>query len=519
MTEEQKKILWVDDEIDLLRPHVLFLEKKGYNVDTVTNAEDAIEMIKGNAYDLVILDEMLNGMDGLTALGEIKETNPGLPAIMVTKSEEETLMEEAIGGKIDDYLTKPVNPSQILLVCKKIFDSRKIAGERISRDYTSEFAKISARLMGPMDWQDWIDIHVKLSEWDVQLDAHPDLGLRQTLSEQRRESNVEFGRFVERNYHDWLHTDEGPALSPDIVPNYVLPHVRAGKNTVLLVIDALRMDQWLVLEPLLRDYFKINRNYYYSILPTATPYSRNALFAGLYPSQIEADIPDLWQGNEEDDVSRNRYELELLEAQLKRLKMDLKPPPKYFKILDVNESMDLARRIGEYAETPLSAIVLNFVDILAHSRSSSKVIKEMIPNESAFRSTTRAWFEHSHIFQALRALGKNGNTIVITTDHGSIRGMHGTKVIGDRETSTSLRYKYGKNLKVNPKQAMIIKHPHEYMLPARGINSNYIFAKADYYFVYPTNYHYYLNYYADSFQHGGISLEEMILPLITMEPK
>ncbi len=520
MNDEKQKILWVDDEIDLLRPHVLFLENKGYYVQTLTNAEDAIELVQHEDFDLVLLDEMLHGMDGLTALAELKDINPGLPIIMVTKSEEETLMEEAIGSKIDDYLTKPVNPSQILLVCKKILDKKKISGQIISRDYTSEFNKISTRLMGHMEWQDWIDIHVKLSEWDVELDAHPDLGLKQILYDQKRDCNAEFGRFVEKNYHDWLHYEGGPPLSVDIVERYVLPHVNQGKKTVLLIIDALRLDQWLILEPLLRNYFKINRDYYYSILPTATPYARNAIFAGLFPSEIEERIPELWQDSkEEDDVSLNRFELELLEQQLKRLKIELKPGPKYAKVLDIQESAELSRKINEYSSAPLSALVFNFVDILAHSRSSSKVIKEMIPNEAAFRSTTKSWFEHSHLFKAMRSLAENGNTIVVTTDHGSIRGQHGAKVIGDRETSTSLRYKYGKNIKVSPKDAMIIDNPREYKLPARGVNTNYIFAKEDNYFVYPTNYHYFLNYYADSFQHGGISLEEMVLPLVTLEPK
>ncbi len=514
---EKKKILWVDDEIDLLRPHVLFLENKGYDVKTLTNAEDAIEIVAKEDFDIVLLDEMLHGMDGLTALAELKEISPGLPIIMVTKSEEESLMEEAIGSKIDDYLTKPVNPSQILLVCKKILDKRKIAGQIISRDYTSEFRQISARIMGPMDWRDWIDIHAKLSEWDVELDAHPDLGLKQILYEQKRDCNAEFGRFIETNYRGWLHSDNAPPLSPDVVQQFVLPHVNAGKKTILLIIDALRLDQWLILEPLIRSYFKISRDYYYSILPTATPYARNAIFAGMFPSEIEKKIPELWDDdNEEDDVSRNRFELELLQEQLKRLKIELKPGPKYAKILNVQESAEISRKINEYSASPLSAIVFNFVDILAHSRSSSKVIKEMIPNEAAFRSITRAWFEHSHLFTALRKLAANGNTVIVTSDHGSIRGLHGAKVIGDRETSTSLRYKYGKNIKVDPKDAMIINNPLDYKLPARGVNTNYIIAKEDNYFVYPTNYHYYLNYYADSFQHGGISLEEIVLPIITL---
>lgn len=520
MPEDKGLILWVDDEIDLLRPHVLFLEAKGYSVTTVTNAEDALELVRQDPFDLVLLDEMLNGMDGLTALTEFKNIRPGLPVIMVTKNEEESLMEQAIGGKIDDYLTKPVNPSQILLVCKKILERRKIAGERISRDYTSEFNQISMRLMGGMSWQDWIEIHTRLCEFDIELDQHPDLGLKQILYDQKRECNAEFGRFVEKHYLSWINGGGTPPLSVDIVPHFVLPHVRAGRKTLLLVLDNLRLDQWLVMEPLLRDYFSVQRDYYFSILPTATPYARNAIFSGLFPSEIERQMPELWtQGDENDDVSCNRFESQLLEQQLRRLKIDLKPGPKYAKILDVQEHRSIARKIQEFGDLPLSAIVLNFVDILAHSRSSSELIKEMIPNESAFRSLAKSWFEHSHMFLALQQLAAAGNTVILTSDHGSIRGLRGAKVIGDRETSTSLRYKYGRNIKADVKNAMIIREPRQYKLPARGVNTNYLIAKEDYYFVYPTNYHYYLNYYADSFQHGGISLEEMVLPVITLEPK
>ena len=520
MTIDSKKILWVDDEIDLLRPHILFLEGKGYHVTSVANAEDAIELVKNNDFDLVLLDEMMQGMDGLTALVELKAINPGLPVIMVTKNEEETLMEDAIGAKIDDYLTKPVNPSQILLVCKKILDSKKIAGQHLSRNYTEEFSKIAAKIMGPMEWSDWVDIHNKLSEWDVELDSHPDLGLQQTLYDQKKDCNAEFSRFMEKHYPSWIDSKDRPPLSVDIIPRFVLPHIKSGKRTILLIIDNLRLDQWMVLEPLLRNYFKIQRDHYYSILPTATPYARNAIFSGLFPMDIEKQYPEMWiSGSEEDDISLNSYEPDLMLAQLDRLNINLKPTPKYAKILDIQEAHNVARSIHDYANIPFSAIVINFVDILAHSRSSSTLIKEMIPNEAAFRSTTRSWFEHAHIYSVLRQLAENGNTVVITSDHGSIRSHRGTKVIGDRKTSTSLRYKYGRNLKVNNKHALFVKDPRTFRLPARGVNTNYIIAKEDYYFVYPTNYHYYLNYYADSFQHGGISLEEVVLPVVTLEPR
>ena len=304
------------------------------------------------------------------------------------------------------------------------------------------------------------------------------------------------------------------------MPRYVLPYVRAGRRTLLMVLDNLRLDQWLVVEPLLREFFNIRREYYFSILPTATPYARNAIFSGLFPSEIEKQLPGLWtQGDENDDVSCNRFESQLLEEQLRRAGVELKPGPKYAKVLDMQEHRLIARKIQEFGDLPLSSIVINFVDILAHSRSSSELIKEMIPNESAFRSLTKSWFEHSYMYLALQQLAQSGSTVVITSDHGSIRGLRGAKVIGDRETSTSLRYKYGRNIKADAKNAMVIKDPRQYRLPVRGVNTNYLIAKEDFYFVYPTNYHYYLNYYADSFQHGGISMEEMVLPVITMEPK
>ena len=520
MSEIKGNILWVDDEIELLRPHIIFLNNRGYHVTPVTNAEDAIALVQHESFDLVLLDEMLYGMDGLSALGELKDINPALPVIMVTKNEAESLMEDAIGAKIDDYLTKPVNPSQILLICKKILERKIIASQRISRDYFAEFNKITQRILGPMSWQDWIDVYLILIEREIELDEHLDLGLRQTLDGQKRECNIEFGKFIEKNYLDWLDNGDAPTLSVDIIRKYVKPLLEKGERTIFLVVDNLRLDQWLTIEPLVRDYFSVTRGYYYSILPTATPYSRNAIFGGLFPREIEQLYPDLWcEGNEDDDQSLNRKERQLLDQQLIRLGIRLKPEPKYIKIIDIQEARNVEKRIKEYSSLPLVSIVLNFVDILAHSRSNSEVIKEMIPDEAAFRSMTRSWFEHSHIYRALKQMAASGTQVIITSDHGSIRGRRGVKVIGDRETSTSLRYKYGRNLKVDPKHALIIRDPHRFKLPARRVNTDYLIAKEDYYFVYPTNYHYYLNYYRDSFQHGGISMEEMILPVMSLEPK
>lgn len=519
MDDKKYSILWVDDEIELLRPHILFLEERGYGVTPITNAPDALALVRKKPFDLVLLDEQMPGMDGITALQHLKESSPAIPVVMVTKSEEEQLMEDAIGARIDDYLTKPVNPSQILLICKKLLEGKQIASERFSRNYAGEFAQISRRLLEPLDWQDWVEIHTKLAEWEIELDNHPELGLRQTLMDQRRECNAEFGKFIEKHYAAWLNGAERPRLSTDVVHDFVLPPLREQKRTVFLVIDNLRLDQWLVIEPLLYDAFAIKKHAYYSILPTATPYSRNAIFAGLFPAEIEQKHPDLWSDGEDDDTSRNRFERQLLDHQLEREQLVLKPGLKYIKILDANEAKSTERQIGSLADLPLLALVVNFVDILAHSRSDSEVLREIIPDEAAYRSLTRSWFNHSYLYRILKELAAKGNTVVLTSDHGSIRGMRGAKVIGDRETSTNLRYKYGRNLKCDSKHAIMVRDPLSFRLPRRGLNTNYLIAKEDYYFVYPTNYHHYLNYYRDTLQHGGVSLEEMILPVVVLEPK
>jgi len=519
MPETKKRILWIDDEIDLLRSHILFLQERGYDVTPVPNAEDGISLIQENKFDLILLDEMLHGMDGLTALGEIKEINPSLPVIMITKSEGESLMEEAIGSKIDDYLTKPVNPSQILLSCKKILDSNKIESEKISRDYTQEFNSIASKLYGPMDANDWIDIYLKMIDWELELDSHPGLGLRQTLLDQKRDCNAEFAKFIENNYPNWLESNNRPHLSMDLISEHVVPLLDDGKKAVLIIVDNLRVDQWMSFEPLLYPYFQINKSYYYSILPTATPYSRNAIFSGLTPLEMNELHPDLWEKGEPNETSLNRFEHKFLELQLKRKGISENQTTKYIKILDSKEAKSLYKNTASLANTPLLAVVFNFIDFLAHSRSESEVLKEIVPDEAAYRSLTRSWFEHSTFLKILKKLAKLGNTVIISSDHGSIRSLHGAKVIGDRNTSSNLRYKFGKNLKCDMKFAIDVKNPAEYKLPRKGINTNYLIAKEDYYFVYPTDYHYYLNYYKDTFQHGGVSMEEMILPVIKLEAK
>ena len=517
----KSRILWVDDEIELLRSHILLLTEKGYSVETATNGEDAVGLVKSKPFDLVFLDEMMAGMGGLATLSGIKAVRPELPVVMITKNEDEGLMEEAIGVKISDYLTKPVNPSQVLLTCKKFLEGKKITGATVSRDYIKEFNEISIALQNNLSSAEWTGIYTKLVDWSIEMDQHPGLGLTQTLTDQYRQCNVEFSKFIEKQYRHWLEQEKRPTLSIDVVERYLIPELRdSNKSVFFFVIDCLRLDQWMGMEAVLREYFDITREFYYSILPTATPYSRNAIFSGSWPSDIELRFPDLWEQWEDDDNSRNRYEHQFLDNLLDRRKIQLKPESKYVKILDAEFGKNIEQNINSYTKNRLTSIVVNFVDMLAHGRSDSQLLKEIAPDESAYRSLTSSWFHHSSLFSMLRTLSRQKNvSIILTTDHGSIRSLRGVKVIGDREASTNLRYKFGRNLKVDERNAIFVKNPADFRLPRRGSTINYIVAKEDFYFVYPTDYHQYMNKYKDSFQHGGISMEEMILPVIKMKPK
>jgi CheY-like chemotaxis protein len=518
-TEEAKRVLWVDDEIDLLKPHVLFLSERNYEVTPVSNGDDAIVLCQQEHFDLVLLDEMMPGRDGLSTLQAITTINPNLPVVMITKNEEERLMDEAIGRKIADYLIKPVNPHQILSACKRILEAKKIREGWAVRDYISEFNKIQMRLDQPMGWEDWIEVHRTLSEWDIEMERYQDAGLKQTHQDLHRACNARFGDFVERHYRSWLHGREAPLVSVNMVRECVAPHLHPDHRVYFIVIDCMRLDQWLTIEPMVAEYFTIDRRYYYSILPTATPFSRNALFSGLFPDEIARMYPELWQRGIQDESSRNRYERQLLDMYLKRLGIALDPEPKYVKVLDAEEARTVARKITTYYDVPLTSMVFNFVDNLAHGRSESEILQEIAPDEAGFRSLTKSWFTHSALFEIFRTLSRQKCTIVLTSDHGAVLGMRGTKAFGDRETSTNLRYKYGDHLNCDPKHAMKIANPQDYRLPVYSQSTNYIIAKEDYYFVYPTRFREYQRQYQDSFQHGGISMEEMILPVCTMHPR
>lgn len=510
-------ILWADDEIDQLQSHIIFMQKKGFDIVPVTNGEDAVTMIEKQKFDLVFLDEQMPGMGGLEALEKVKSIQPLLPVVMITKSEEESIMEDAIGGKISDYLIKPVNPNQILLTVKRILDQSKLQSEKSAQSYLREFGSISSRIHPRTTWQEWIEIYKELSKWQIDLGEGDD-ALKQVLDDQVVDANREFGKFVDREYVSWLNQDsESPLISQGIFKKYVIPHVKNGKKTMFFLIDCMRYDQWLVFEPYLAKMFDIETEFYYSILPTATPYSRNAIFAGVSPLEISQMYPQLWaQG--QDENSLNRHEEELLQKQLDRANIDINF--KYEKIINAEDGRFVAGKMKSFAQSKLAAFVYNFVDTLVHSRSDSDVIKELAPDVSAFRSITEAWFQHSSLLQMFKELANEDVTVVVTTDHGSVRSLRDTKVFGDRDTATSLRYKYGKNLNAENANAVIqIKDAEKYKLPDLGRASDYLIAREDYYFVYPTNYHKYQNRYKDTFQHGGASMEEMILPVATLKPK
>lgn len=513
-------ILWADDEIEFLEPHVLFLRGKGYVLETVTNGNDAIEVVKSGRPDLVLLDESMPGMGGLETLSAIKEISPHIPVIMVTKNEEEHLMEEAIGFQIDDYLTKPVNPSQILLACKKILEKEQISEARLAKNFSGQISALSIRLMEGPDWMDWLEIYQKLVTLSLESDRISDRGFKELIEEQFIEANREFGKFIKTNYGSWVHADreERPPLSVDIIEKFVIPPVKRGEKVVFVVIDGMRLDQWLLFESTLASYFRMERSLYYAILPTATPFARNSIFSGLFPIDLFKVYPDLYERTD-DENSANRYEKQALTTLLAKNGIRFKNEIFYEKIFNERDAQDLEKKMQAISDAPLSAVVFNFVDILAHSRSDLQVLKEIAPNEAAFRSLTMSWFEHSQMFSFLKNLAERDFKVVLTSDHGSVRGLHPIKIITDREASHNLRYKFGRNLNTDDKAVIRLKNPEDFRLPKFTISSEFVIALQDFFFVYQQNYHKFVNLYRDCFQHGGVSLEEMIVPAVVLEKK
>ena len=524
-TENRRRILWADDEIDLLKPHIRFLEQKGYAVTAVPSGRDALDKLDQEPFDVLLIDEMMPGLGGIETLTELKARESPVPVILITKSEEETLMEEAIGKRITDYLIKPVNPSQVFLACKRVFDAQKLQDSQRAREYVGEMQRWQSLDLRRLDWAGWSELAVEISKWDVALDAAPEAGLQQAHGDFRRGLNVDFGKFIEDRYPAWVQaaakgrTEDRPPLSTDVVRRALVPHLKAGRRIVFIVIDCMRLDQWFTLEPLLEDWFDLSREYYCSILPTATPYSRNSIFSGLLPAEMKRRHPDLWSEGQGDERARNRFERQFLDFHLERLGAVPSTAPKYLKIYDVDEAHATRRQINSFGNIPLVSMVFNFLDILAHGRSESEILQELAPDEAAFRAVMKAWFTHSPLYEIFQALAAQDCVVVVTTDHGSVLGRRSALVYGNRDTSTNLRYKFGVNLNTDAKQAIIVRKPAEFLLPDDGVSKNYVLAREDFYFVYPTKFHEYERQYHGSFQHGGVSIEEMILPLVTLRPK
>ncbi len=512
-------ILWADDEIELLKPHIIFLKEKGYTVFTTNNGLEALDMINERDFDIVFLDENMPGLSGLETLSRIKSRQPGLPVVMITKSEEESIMNDAIGSNISDYLIKPVNPNQILLSLKKNLENRKLVSEKTTMGYQREFRQIGTALSGRLNFNEWINIYRQLVYWELELEKSQDNSLKEIFRMQKSEANAVFSSFIEKNYLGWLRSGqaERPALSHTIFRELCLPIIKNEEKTFLIIIDNLRFDQWKVLQPFFEQYYRVvNEDIYCSILPTATQFARNAIFAGLLPSEIEKRHPNYWV-NEGDEGTPNQFESELFAEQLKRLGTNIKF--NYHKILNLAAGKKLSESLNNFIGNKLNVLVYNFVDMLSHARTEMEVIKELADNEAAYRSLTMSWFEHSPLWEIIRTLAEKKISIIVTTDHGSIRVQNPTKVIGDKNTNANLRYKTGRSLQYEATEVFEVRNPGEAYLPKGNISSTYIFAVENSFFAYPNNYNYYVNYYRNTFQHGGVSLDEMLVPLIFMKAK
>jgi len=513
------KILWADDEIDLLKPQLLFLEKKGYDLLTVTNGHDALEECEANDdIDVVFLDESMPGITGLETLAEIKAKRPALPVVMITKNEAENLMEQAIGSQITDYLIKPVNPNQILLTLKKIIDNKRLVREKTSSDYQQEFRQILMQINSGLDYEEWVDIYRKIINWEIKIDQSQSVDMGDILSMQKREANTEFSKFVVKNYMHWVQEGDGPVMSNNLMRSKVFPAISEERPTFMILLDNLRYDQWKSIEPTLSELFRVDEeDYFYSILPTSTQYSRNAIFAGLMPLEIQKRHREWWK-NDNEEGGKNLHEADLLSENIRRtFRKEIRH--EYVKVTNVNHAKQIQDNIFNYFNNDLTVIVYNFIDMLSHARTEMEVLKELAGDEKAYRSLTRSWFENSPLWVALQKLAERDVQLILTTDHGTIRVNQPSKVVGDRETTTNLRYKVGKNLQYNKGDVLDVRDPHKALLPRPNVSSTFIFAKEDVFFLYPNNYNYYHNYYRNTFQHGGISLEEMICPVVRLSPK
>ncbi|WP_297235448.1 bifunctional response regulator/alkaline phosphatase family protein [Prevotella sp.] len=514
-------LLWVDDEIELLHAHIIFLEKKGYEVITVSNGTDAIDECRHHNFDLVLLDEMMPGISGLETLQQIKEILPATPVVMVTKSEEENIMDQAIGSKIADYLIKPVNPNQILLTLKKNIHQKEIVTEVTQTGYQQNFMNISTRIDSCRTIEDWMEVYKLIVHWELELSS-TDSNMTDMLMMQKSEANNSFAKFIRNNYLDWMDAKNmkdpnRPLMSNSIFSNKIFPLLDKQEKVFLIVVDNFRYDQWKMLAKEIGDMFDIDENMYMSILPTATQYARNAIFSGLMPTQIAQMFPELWV-DEDEEEGKNLNEAPLIRTQLDRYRRS-NTKFSYHKVNDSTGADKLLQQFSQLEDNDLNVVVINFIDMLSHARTESKMVRELANNESAYRSITLSWFRHTVLSDLFKRLAESDYTIVLTTDHGSIRASRPIKIVGDRNTNTNLRYKLGKNLKYNAKEVFAIKEPQKAHLPSPNLSTSYVFATGDTFFAYPNNYNYYVSYYKDTFQHGGISLEEMLIPLVTLKRK
>lgn len=513
------KILWVDDEIDLLKPHILFLEKKNYDVTTCNNGRDAIDIFADGNFDIVFLDENMPGMSGLETLAEMKEKKASTPVIMITKSEEEYIMEEAIGAKIADYLIKPVNPNQILLAIKKNLDNSRLISEKTTLDYQKTFRKIAVDMSMVNSWEEWAELYKRLLFWELELEHIEDQGMAEILESQKIEANSQFGKFIERQYEDWFAPKaDRPVMSHTLFRELVVPELKKKDRPILfVVIDNLRYDQWKAFESVVLNHYRLEKEVpYYSILPTATQYARNALFSGLTPLEMEKQFPQYWK-NDVEEGGKNLYEAEFLTAHLKRLGLNIKH--EYFKITNFAGGKKLVDNFKSLKNHDLVAVVYNFIDMLSHAKTEMDVVKELAADDRAYRSLTLSWFRNSPLLEVIQQAQQLGFKLIITTDHGTINVKNPSKVIGDKNTSLNLRYKTGRSLTYEERDVYAVKDPKRIQLPAINMSSSYIFAKNDLFLAYVNNFNHYVSYYRNTYQHGGISLEEMIVPFLVLNPK